>query len=123
MKSIHFHPIFSEPVIEEEKWLTVRWQHSNSYEVGEVVELRSSTGIPLAEAVILSTNTVTLEEFAGEEMQGHASYGSWGQMYGALTTYYPEMPRRADEEVLVIAWKVTKILCRLKFSWGEIRFA
>lgn len=125
MKSLAFHPMFSTEVVEEDKWLTVRWPpEEKEYGEGDDILLVTSEGMPLAEAVILSTNEVELQEFAGQKVAGHAEYGNWESMHSSLSIFYDQVPYEPEEEVLVIAWKITEVRCRIPLSCGgEIRFA
>lgn len=93
-----------EPILNEEKNLTVRydWEGVDSHQVLLVDGDREA----FAEAEIVFTTEMTIEQFVSSDFDGHRNYESPAEMVDHLQQFYPEAELTPDEEITLISFKV-----------------
>lgn len=107
MKSLTFAKEYVEPVVDGEKYLTIRYRpNGGELEAGDDVELFADDGEKFGEAYIEDVIWMDQEAYISWNPDGHESYTSPEELYQALKQYYPDID--PDDTVKVIEFDFKK---------------
>lgn len=109
MSKINFIREYVRPIKNGEKWLTFRYHFDESIDEGDVVQLfETDEGKKFAEAKIDWLETMTVEEIAGKDWQGHRNYSDIPEAIWAFSHYYPSDEITPETEMTVVGFTVLK---------------
>jgi len=111
-KTIPFCYKHINKIINEEEWLTVRYNFNKNIREGDKVELVHNSPkiwsqIPFAEARVDTMTEMTIQEFADRQWDGHKNYENERHMIHALSHFYNSEDMNGDTTITVIEFDVT----------------
>lgn len=109
VKWLKFDEKFIWTIIPGDKYITLRWQDDKDIQSGDVMRCIAD-GYAFAEAKVLATGMVTLEDYTRLNPDGHVKYRDWEHAWESLSAYYDDIPRDPKTEVKLIMYVVTEVL-------------
>ena len=99
-------------IINDEEWLTVRYNFNKNIKEEDEVELvhnspRVQSQIPCAQAKIDTITEMTIQEFVDRQWEGHKNYENARSMTYGLSHFYNTEDMTGDTTITVIEFDVT----------------
>lgn len=106
MIALKFAEEHVEPILEGEKYQTLRYDVDEEINAGDRLELlEAESGEPFARTTVDVTGTVSARWFVeGPNWDGHRSYDTVGELLDELRRYYPDADLGPRAELVLVEW-------------------